>query len=575
MGLTQHRSGVLAIQMLSNLLLMRGNIGKPGAGIFPVRGHSNVQGQRTVGITEKPELVPLDRLAEQYGFDPPRERGLDTVGACEAVRDGSVKAFIALGGNFIRAIPETDIMERAWRQLQITVQIVTKLNRGALIHGKTAYLATLPRPHRNRPSGVRRAVRYGRGYHGPLSCFARPGRAGGRTPLVGAEDRRRAGEGDPCRPTPSSTGTPGAAITHSCAMPSRRPIQTSLRTSTSASRIPHGFDRPLPARERRWTTPNGKANFISPRSLSEDPDLPRMRVGVLTLITVRSNDQFNTTVYGYDDRLRGIDGTRMVVLMNKADMEEHGLGDGDEVDLLGAAGDTSPASCAAYASSPTTCRGAHVPATIPSAIRCFRYGTTPKAATCRQRNPSQCALAGAPDAKACLRIQFGKSDDVRCTSASPLTPDDFVRLSNFRDGPRGDMRLIPAYHRPMGAGPIPGLMLPPCVPSRLESGRWGSYRYSWVSLRMVDALLPVYLVTVLGTSTLTVGIIEGIAEATASVTKVFSGALSDWLGKRKLLAAIGQAHLPPGDWSGMAYCCTLHRQDRQGHPRGTARRPNC
>ena len=117
MGLTQHRSGVLAIQMLSNLLLMRGNIGKPGAGIFPVRGHSNVQGQRTVGITEKPDLVPLDRLAKQYDFDPPRERGLDTVGTCEAVRDGSVKAFISLGGNFIRAIPETDIMERAWRQL--------------------------------------------------------------------------------------------------------------------------------------------------------------------------------------------------------------------------------------------------------------------------------------------------------------------------------------------------------------------------------------------------------------------------------------------------------------------------
>src|SRR5262249_12163988 len=139
-GLTQHRSGVLAIQMLSNLLLMRGNIGKPGAGIFPVRGHSNVQGQRTVGITEKPDLVPLDRLAEQYSFDPPRERGLDTVGTCEAVRAGSVNDFIGLGGNFIRAIPETDVMERAWRQLTMTVQIATKLNRGAIIHGKKAYL---------------------------------------------------------------------------------------------------------------------------------------------------------------------------------------------------------------------------------------------------------------------------------------------------------------------------------------------------------------------------------------------------------------------------------------------------
>jgi anaerobic selenocysteine-containing dehydrogenase len=131
---------VLAIQMLSNLLLMRGNIGKPGAGIMPVRGHSNVQGQRTVGITEKPELVPLDRMAEQFGFQPPRENGLNTVEACEHVRDRSIKAFIGLGGNFIRAVPETDIMERAWRHLPLTVQIVTKLNRGALVHGKAAYL---------------------------------------------------------------------------------------------------------------------------------------------------------------------------------------------------------------------------------------------------------------------------------------------------------------------------------------------------------------------------------------------------------------------------------------------------
>jgi anaerobic selenocysteine-containing dehydrogenase len=124
--------------MLSNLLLLRGNISKPGAGIMPVRGH--LQGQRTVGITEKPELVPLDRLAEQYNFTPPRTNGLNTVGACEGVRDRSVKAFIGLGGNYIRAVPKTDIMERAWRQLWLMVQIVTKLNRGALIHGKTAFL---------------------------------------------------------------------------------------------------------------------------------------------------------------------------------------------------------------------------------------------------------------------------------------------------------------------------------------------------------------------------------------------------------------------------------------------------
>ena len=107
MGLTQHRSDVLAIQMLSNFLLMRGNIGKAGAGIFPVRGHSNVQGQRTVGITEKPELAPLDRLAAQYSFEPPRMKGLDTVEACRGILGGTVKAFVGLGGNFVHAVPET------------------------------------------------------------------------------------------------------------------------------------------------------------------------------------------------------------------------------------------------------------------------------------------------------------------------------------------------------------------------------------------------------------------------------------------------------------------------------------
>ena len=140
MGLTQHREGVLNVQMVSNLLLLRGNIGKPGAGICPVRGHSNVQGQRTVGITEKPELAPLDKLKAQYGFEPPKKKGLTTVDTCTGVIDGSVKAFVGLGGNFVRAVPETQRVEAAWRQLRLTVQIATKLNRSHIIHGEVAYL---------------------------------------------------------------------------------------------------------------------------------------------------------------------------------------------------------------------------------------------------------------------------------------------------------------------------------------------------------------------------------------------------------------------------------------------------
>src|SRR6202012_1103960 len=140
MGLTQHRAGVETVQMLVNLLLLRGNIGRRGAGICPVRGHSNVQGQRTVGISEKPKLVPLDRLAEQSGFEPPRDEGLNTVTTCEAMLDRKVNAFIGLGGNFVRAIPEREAMEAAWRALPLTVQISTKPNRSHVVHGRTAYI---------------------------------------------------------------------------------------------------------------------------------------------------------------------------------------------------------------------------------------------------------------------------------------------------------------------------------------------------------------------------------------------------------------------------------------------------
>jgi molybdopterin-dependent oxidoreductase alpha subunit len=338
MGLTQHRSGVLAIQMLSNLLLMRGNIGKPGAGIMPVRGHSNVQGQRTVGITEKPELAPLDRFAEQYGFTPPRERGLNTVEACEGVRDHSVKAFIGLGGNFIRAVPETDIMERAWRHMALTVQIVTKLNRGALVHGKSAYLL----PCRGRieidrqetgPQFVTVEDTTGRFHasHGQVEPASEHLLS---EPKIVAELAKATLPSNPKLDWDAWAGN--YALVREAIAESFPAIFSNFNERI---KNPGGFDRPLPARERKWATKNGKANFIVPRSLSEDPDVPHCREGVLTLITVRSNDQFNTTVYGYNDRLRGIHGTRMVILMNEADMKERSISEGMQVDLIAAAVD--------------------------------------------------------------------------------------------------------------------------------------------------------------------------------------------------------------------------------------------
>ena len=157
MGLTQHVHGSQSIHMLVNLMLLKGNIGRDGAGVSPVRGHSNVQGQRTVGITEKPELVPLDKYAEQFGFAPPREEGHTTVTACEGIISGEIKAFISLGGNFIRAVPEQRRMEERWPDMRLTVQIATKLNRSHLINGQVAYL--LPCLGRSERDRRRQAIR--------------------------------------------------------------------------------------------------------------------------------------------------------------------------------------------------------------------------------------------------------------------------------------------------------------------------------------------------------------------------------------------------------------------------------
>ncbi len=140
MGLTQHKKGVQTIQTLVNLALLRGNIGRPGAGICPVRGHSNVQGQRTVGITEKPEQVPGDKLKSLFGIKVPAEKGVNTVEACEGILKGDVRSVISLGGNLVRAVPEHRLIEPAWRKLRLTVQILTKLNRTALIHGEVSFI---------------------------------------------------------------------------------------------------------------------------------------------------------------------------------------------------------------------------------------------------------------------------------------------------------------------------------------------------------------------------------------------------------------------------------------------------
>src|SRR6185312_9032115 len=159
MGLTQQVGGVENVQLICNLLLMRGNIGKPGAGVMPIRGHSNVQGQRTVGITEKPKLVPMDKLRELYGFEPPQEKGLNATEACEGIIKGEVRAMFQLGGNLVRSLPDHGPLVPAWRKLRLTVQILTKPNRSCLVHGEISYvLPCLGRIEMDRQAGGPQAV---------------------------------------------------------------------------------------------------------------------------------------------------------------------------------------------------------------------------------------------------------------------------------------------------------------------------------------------------------------------------------------------------------------------------------
>jgi molybdopterin-dependent oxidoreductase alpha subunit len=332
MGLTQHRAGVETVQILTNLLLLRGNIGKPGAGICPVRGHSNVQGQRTVGITEKPELVPLDRLAAQYGFAPPRKPGTNTVEACQAILAGKVNAFISLGGNFVRAIPDRGQMEPAWRQMRLTVNVATKLNRTALVHGEISYL--LPVIGRievdNQATGPQATS-----MEDSTSCIH--GSRGVRMKAA----KMLISEIEFIARLAKATLDPNPKVTWDAWLADYRRIRTSIADTYPdifhdyETRMwePGGFHRALPARKRIWKTKTGRANFITPKALDEDPDMPEDGPKTLRLFTMRSNDQFNTTIYGYSDRFRGIEGTRDVVFMNRDDIDRLGLTEGEPIRL--------------------------------------------------------------------------------------------------------------------------------------------------------------------------------------------------------------------------------------------------
>jgi molybdopterin-dependent oxidoreductase alpha subunit len=338
MGLTQHREGVENVQMLCNLLFLRGNIGKPGAGISPVRGHSNVQGQRTVGISEKPELVPLDKLAEFYEFEPPRHKGRDTVETCEGILDGSVKGFIGLGGNFSRAVPDTDRIEEAWRDMELHVQIATKLNRNHLLAAKATYLLPcLGRIERDTQASGDQWV----SMEDSTACIH--GSFGARPPAsphLYSEPKIVAELAKATCPDKGSVPWNDWVGDYALVRDAiERAFPDDFHRFNDRFRMPGGFHRDIGASKRKWKTESGKATFIMPDSLETDPDIPQPGGDVLTLVTIRSNDQFNTTVYGYDDRLRGIHGTRMVLLMNEKDIGRLQLQKGQMVTLTSAAED--------------------------------------------------------------------------------------------------------------------------------------------------------------------------------------------------------------------------------------------
>jgi molybdopterin-dependent oxidoreductase alpha subunit len=323
MGITQHQHSVATIQMLINLLLVGGNIGKPGAGACPVRGHSNVQGDRTMGIYEKPDDAFLDRLGAAFDFTPPRKHGFDVIAAIEAMLAGEAKVFFAMGGNFAAATPDTARSWEALRQCALTVHVTTKLNRSHLVHGKEALiLPCLGRTEIDRqasgPQGVTvedsmSMVHISQGINVPAS------------PQLMSEPAIVAHLAAATLP---QSRTPWLWLLEDYAR-IRDKIAEVVEGFTDFNtrlRAPGGFYLGNRARERRWQTTNGRAQFVCHA-------LPARPAADFRLMTVRSHDQYNTTVYGLDDRYRGVFGHRRVCFINRADLARLGLRAGEWVDI--------------------------------------------------------------------------------------------------------------------------------------------------------------------------------------------------------------------------------------------------
>jgi molybdopterin-dependent oxidoreductase alpha subunit len=328
MGITQHNKGTANVRLIADLLLLRGNIGKRGAGICPLRGHSNVQGNRTVGITEKPSERFLRNLEDVFGFSPPRAHGHDSVQAMQAMIAGQVQALICLGGNFAMAMPDPERCFAAMKQLRLSVHLGTKLNRSHLLVGKETFiLPVLGRTELDVQAS------------GPQSITVEDSMsmvhasAGGLKPAsvhLRSEPAIVAGM--------ARAVLPGSKVDWLGLVDDYDRIRALIERTipgfddyNARIRVPGGFRMPLPPTERRWPTPSGKAMFSVFPGIRESNTA--WEDDVLTLVTIRSHDQYNTTIYGLDDRYRGVFGRRDVLFMNPDDLAALGLEHGDRVDI--------------------------------------------------------------------------------------------------------------------------------------------------------------------------------------------------------------------------------------------------
>lgn len=328
MGLTQHENGVDNIQEVVNLLLLKGSIGKPGAGTCPVRGHSNVQGDRTMGIWESPKPDFLKKLEKTFGFKPPQHHGYGTVDAIKAMYEGRAKVFFAMGGNFISATPDTEYTAQALRNCELTLHVSTKLNRSHLVHGKKALiLPCLARTDQDIQAGEAQfvsiensmgVVQSSRGILPPCSdnllsepaIIARMAIA-----TLGANSKINWNK------MVSNYDLIRAVIEQ---------VVPGFENYNERVRKPGGFYLPNGARDGKFNTPSGKAHF----TINALPDWT-LQADEYIMMTVRSHDQYNTTIYGLDDRYRGIYNERRVVMMNQEDMSRENFKSGDIVDLVG------------------------------------------------------------------------------------------------------------------------------------------------------------------------------------------------------------------------------------------------